>query len=352
MGETLKEYQDLVDRWLPDGRLVVNQAPEGPDAMIQWTRGNKPFVYLVEHKRNLATQDVLVVATQLDKFLEAAKGRHTRALLLAPYVRAKQADFLRDRGIDYIDLAGNTHIEAPGVFVHVEGRRPLELGPEKNPRLTRGWIKTVLAFIVKPELLNQPYRAVTVAADVALGTVTVCMKDLHRRGLIRETKQGRVVANLEELVALWVQAYREKLRPKLNVRKFQMREADMRARWFQLEHVLRAKGIAWALTGADGAANHRDFLTVRETEIYADPALFTDKALLTTLVAQPAARQPNLLVIEPPGPLAIPEQQTRLHRVPIAPLLLCYAELRARDTDQAHEAAEMLLPALLANAEN
>lgn len=94
------------------------------------------------------------------------------------------------------------------------------------------------------------------------------------------------------------------------------------------------------------------FFSVRETEIYADPALFTDKDLLTALVAQPAARQPNLLVIEPPGPLAIPEQQPPFKGAPIAPLLLCYAELRARDTDQAHETAEMLLPALLANAEN
>jgi hypothetical protein len=66
------------------------------------------------------------------------------------------------------------------------------------------------------------------------------------------------------------------------------------------------------------------------------------------LVAQPAARGGNLLVIEPPGPLAIPD--TAPGELPLAPDLLAYAELRYRGTGQALEAAELLLPKVTGDA--
>ncbi len=63
------------------------------------------------------------------------------------------------------------------------------------------------------------------------------------------------------------------------------------------------------------------------------------------LVAQPAVRAGNLLVIEPPGPLAMP--QAVPDGVPMAPDLLACAELRYRGTEQAREAADLLLPVVL-----
>jgi hypothetical protein len=65
-------------------------------------------------------------------------------------------------------------------------------------------------------------------------------------------------------------------------------------------------------------------------------------------LSQPAVRGGNLLVIEPPGPLAIPEQTQNEFR--IAPDLLAYAELRYRGTGQALEAGELLLPKVLDDA--
>jgi hypothetical protein len=76
--------------------------------------------------------------------------------------------------------------------------------------------------------------------------------------------------------------------------------------------------------------------------------ILEDRETQKALVAQPATRGGNLLVIEPPGPLAIPEAATNAVR--IAPDLLAYAELRYRGTGQALEAAEMLLPKLLGDA--
>jgi hypothetical protein len=53
------------------------------------------------------------------------------------------------------------------------------------------------------------------------------------------------------------------------------------------------------------------------------------------------------LVIEPPGPLALLTEGAG--KPPLAPVLLAYAELRYRGTEQALEAAGLLLTAVLGN---
>ena len=347
MTPALPLYEERLRQWLPAARLKPTAG--GPDALVRWTRAGKTVTFVVEHKRHLPTLDVRLVAAQLERQLRTVRQRNARGLLLAPYVRAEQGEALRQWGIDYLDLAGNVHLEAPGVFVHVEGKRPDKAHAPAATRLTKGWVKTVMALLITPELLKGPYRPIAQAADVALGTVTACLKDLEGRGLLN-TRRERNFANAAEAIALWVQAYGEVLRPKLRVRQFQMREADARVRWQQLGRTLERHAVPWALTGADGAAIRHKFLVVRETEIYADPNRFENRDLLKELVAQPATRQGNLRVIEPPGPLAFPPAEAG-GDPPAAPPLLLYAELRLRGGEQANEAAEMLLPQLTANAD-
>ncbi len=45
------------------------------------------------------------------------------------------------------------------------------------------------------------------------------------------------------------------------------------------------------------------------------------------------------------------EGQKDVNAIPVAPILLAYAELRYRNNDQANEAAELLLPRVLQRAE-
>jgi len=360
----LAPYKALLDGWLPGAGLTAdNQAPPapgGPDAFLNWTAQGKPLTFAVEYKRHLSTQDIRLVATQLEQHLATAGTLHARAvrgLLLAPFIRTEQAAELRARGINYVDLAGNVHLEGPGVYVHVEGKRPAKDEGVRPGRLTRGWVKTVMALLVKPELRRGPYRPIAAAAAVALGTVTACMKDLAARGHVKDGARGRTFLDLPDLVALWVQTYGDSVRPRLRVRHFQMRDMQARARWQHLEGALTPRQIAWALTGADGAVVRNNFFHAPETEIYADPAEFDKRDILAELGAQPAVRHGNLRVIEPPGPLAIPNQDRTpsgdglLPDPPVTPLLLVYAELRLRRTDQANEAADLLSPELLANAQ-
>ena len=364
MNKRLEPYRRLLDQWLPGASLTtdpkVKTGPGRPDAFLRWTtQGLQPLTFVVEYRPHLATQDIQVVAIQFERLRAAARTLHgpdTHGLLLAPFIRTEQAAELRARGIDYADLAGNAHLEAPAVFIHVEGKRPVKGEVAAPGRLTRGWVKTVMALLVQPELRDCAYRPIAAAAEVALGTVTACMRDLEARGHVRQGADRRTFLNVPDLVALWVQTYGDVLRPRLRVRHFQMRDTQTRARWQRIETALAPRRIGWALTGADGAAARNGFYQAPETEVYADPAEFDRRDILAELAAQPAVRHGNLRVIEPPGPVALPNRTRTepeagpLPDPPVAPLLLVYAELRLRRTDQANEVADMLLPELLADA--
>lgn len=174
------------------------------------------------------------------------------------------------------------------------------------------------------------------------------MNDLAARGLLIRGKGGRRVEDRQALVALWVHAYIEGLRPGLKERRFQVRAKENQEIWPRLQRVLAERGQPWALTGADAVERRTPYFRAEETEIYAPVRVLEDREAQKALVAQPAARGGNLLVIEPPGPLAMAGESG--DKLPVAPDLLAYAELRYRGTGQALEAAELLLPKVIDDA--
>jgi hypothetical protein len=345
-AEDLAPYLPALQKWMPKadirmpGRDLVHF-----DGVVTWMKGDRRIRYLIEEKRHLRNQDVVVVVAQLNRWRLALPADHAcdRLLLLAPHVRAQQAMVLERAEIDYLDLAGNVHLHGQDFFVHVEGRQPPKEPVRAPGRPQKGWMKAVMAVLIRPELTNAPYRALAEQADVGLATVAACMADLTARGLLLDGKNGRLVTDRNALIALWVQAYVEGLRPKLKALRFQVRAEEKQELWDRLETVFQKRGQGWALTGADAAGRRNYFFRAEETEIYA-PVNFVDRDVQRALVAQPAVRGGNLLVIEPPGPLAIPRPAKGL---PVAPDLLAYAELRYRATTQALEAAELLLPEVL-----
>ncbi len=344
----LEVYRPTLAMWMPQAELA---APAEPlphfDGLLSLRLDGKTIRYLVEERRHFRHLDAAIVAEQLTRWRAALPQTYAgaRILLLAPHVREQQGALLERAGIDYIDLAGNAHIDAPGHFVHVQGRRPPTARAAAPARPHKGWVKTVMALLVRSDLVNAPYRAVANEADVALGTVAKCLNDLTLRGLLRSQKGARTLPDRPGLVALWVQAYLEALRPNLAERRFQVRVDDKPQLWERLQRVADQR---WALTGADAAGLRSHYFRTDETEIYAPIRLFDARDVQKALLAQPAARAGNLVVIEPPGPLAMPALEGAA--VPAAPDLLAYAELRYRGTGQALEAAELLLPRVLRDA--
>lgn len=328
-------YLELLRKWMPTAQL-------GPDAVLVYEPHKTRIVYDLQIVPHLRHQDARVVAERLRQRIPV--GGLTRPMVLAPHVRREQGETLERAKVDYVDLAGNAHIEGPGFLVHVEGRRLREVPRAKPGRQHTAWIKTVMALLIEPQLIDEPFRALAARADVALGTVAGCMADLQDRGLLLRTNARRRIIDRQALVALWVQAYTETLRPKLRERRFQIRADDKAQVLRRLDTCLKDAKVPWALTGADAAERQTHYFRVAETEIYAKLTAFDDRDLLKQLMAQPAVTAGNLVVIEAPGPLALPDAANDQH---MAPPLLIYAELRYRNTQQAQEAADMMLPMVL-----
>lgn len=351
LAPNLDLYRLALQKWMPKAKLLgAVRALARFDGIVAWETTQGPLRYLVEEKRHLRHQDVGVIVEQLNRRKADLPAAHAddRLLLLAPHIRPQQAAILERAEIDYLDLAGNAHLRAPGLFVHVEGRQPPKDAIPAPGRPQKGWIKTVMAILIRPELTKAPYRTLANHADVALGTLAGCMNDLAARGLLLDGKDGRRIVDRQALVALWIQAYVEGFRPKLKERRFQVRAGEKQEIWTRLQTVLAAAAQPWALTGADAAEHRTHYFRAEDTEIYAPIRAFEDRETQKALLAQPAVRGGNLLIIEPPGPLAIPERPG--DGLPVAPDLLAYAELRYRGTGQALEAAEMLLPRVLDHA--
>ena len=343
----LDPYRARLRMWVLHGQLRVPARDHPFDGVLTFDVGQGERRYLVEEKRHLRFQDAAVIADQMRRGRAGLPPDHAGdgLLLLAPHVRPQHAAVLERAGIDYVDLVGNAHLQAPGVLVHIEGRQPPKAPVRAPGRPHKAWIKTVMALLLRPDLLNAPYRTIAEHADVALGTIGACLNDLATRGVLADRTAGRELTDRPALLALWVQAYIEAHRPTLKERRLQVRAADKVELVARLAKVMVEHGTPWALTGADAAYRRTPFFRAEDTEIYAHVGLFEDRAVQHALVAQPAARAGNVLVIEPPGPLALPHAGH--DGIPVAPDLLAYAELRYRGTEQAREVADLLLPMVL-----
>lgn len=342
----LEPYRPLLDKWMPAADVRLDLKGLLFDGLLTWAVPGGKARYLIEEKRHLKFQDIQVIVDQLVRRRQNLGPAHAkdRLLLLAPHVRRQQAAALERADIDFIDLVGNARLNVPGLLVHIEGRQAAKEAAAAPGRPQRAWIKAVMALLIRPDLANEPYRLVAEQADVALGTVAQCITDLVTRGLLEEGQGGRRIADRPALVALWVQAYVDVLRPKLKERRFQMRADTKQDVWTRVAATLAARDIPWALTGADAAQRRTPYFRAEETEIYAQPDALT-REIQKELVAQPVERGGNLLIIDLPGPLATPLEAADGLR--ITPDLLAYAELRYRGTQQALEAADLLLPTVL-----
>jgi len=154
---------------------------ERADAIIEITKDGQPHRYLVEAKTRVDRVATLGHLKARQNLLD------DRYLLFAPYITTTIAKQCRDLHIEFLDMAGNTYLEAPGLYVFITGEKPEGLtatimGTGGGGTATAH--RVVFALLCKPELLNAPYREIVDAAGVALGAIGWVFFDLEGRGLI------------------------------------------------------------------------------------------------------------------------------------------------------------------------
>ena len=142
-----------------------------------------------------------------------------KGLLVTRYVTPQLADRMREMDIQFIDTAGNAHINEPPLFIFIKGNRALDKDRKEHP--TRAFqptgLQVVFALLCNCDvgLENKPFRHIAQQANAALGTVGWVMRDLKKMGyLVDMGKRGRRLVRRKELLDRWVATYPEHLRPK------------------------------------------------------------------------------------------------------------------------------------------
>lgn len=179
------------------------------DATLQLIVGGLPVTYKVEIKPTL-TDATLV------RFYQTHKDHVGDWLLASKYVYPRLGQHMRKLGIQFIDTAGNVHINKPPALIFIQAhRRPADEFKTREDVFGAAGIRLVFALLCKEDLCNANYRTLAGAARVALGTVAGVMKNLAQEGHIATLADGtRQLRNRKALLDNWLPAYGRKLRPK------------------------------------------------------------------------------------------------------------------------------------------
>jgi hypothetical protein len=259
-------------------------------------------------------------------------------LLVVPHLTPALAEECVERDLQFIDLAGNMHLHAPGQYMLVIGRG----AGEEVKRLKRATgqavtsanasaLRMIFALLCEPSLLNRSYREIAAAAGIALGTVGPVLDDLRERRLLtgKDGRHGRRFLDPERLRDEWVTNYPLRLLPKLNAQRFTAQDPS----WWESAEI--PAGKAW--WGAEIAASRltRQLRPITQT-LYVDPDARQDVTL--------ALVRRHRLRADPSGPIEILDAFWRLGETSrhqdTAPALLVYADLiRTREPRNLEAAA-------------
>ena len=105
--------------------------PRQADALVRVGRNVEGAQYAVEIKRAVHPATLGPVLLQLGQLGQ-------QALLVTGYVTPPMADVLRDKGIAFIDAAGNAYLKQPNLLIWVTGRKPAE--KRIDPQTGRGFL--------------------------------------------------------------------------------------------------------------------------------------------------------------------------------------------------------------------
>jgi hypothetical protein len=200
----------------------------------------------------------------LGALAEQIKRLPIDGVLIADYINPSMAKKLKEMHVQFMDAAGNTFINQPPIYIHVTGNKQDQAFTrvkETNRAFDTTGLKVVFGFLCNPVLINTTYREIAKVTGVALGTVGWVINGLKDVGFVIEHGKERKLANTRKLFDRWVEAYPEKLKPKLRVGEF---IADQANWWKDIN--IRQYGAFWG--GEIAAAKYTNYLQPQIATVY------------------------------------------------------------------------------------
>ena len=304
-------------------RVSLERGIHEPNAVLRVKTPHGTHEFFVELKKTHLTY-------ALADGLIAQAGRADRKpfILFTLSVPRKIGRYLGERGINYVDQAGNCRLHINTDFVAViEGQTPIRPAAAGRGIAIPGY-RVLFTILASPELLNSPVRTLADAAAVSKTTAAETIARLVREGLVGPVERQRRIMDPKALLNRWMIGY-EIVRPRLIVGRYRTQDANPAALEERLEKYL-GESIVWAWGGGAAAMRISKHYRGEETVLH---VCNPDNDLPRRLRALPAND----------GPLILQNTPNRTAFEGVAPRtvhpLLVTAELMASANPRAREAA-------------
>lgn len=288
--------------------IEIDSSRQNYDALLRIK--NQQFI--VEAKSAVRTSNQGLVMSQLE---EMKQNSNRPIILIAEYISKNATEELKERGFNYIDIAGNAFIKFNDLVIFIEGQKKAKKEKTNQSRaFQEAGLKILFHLLYKPEHLQDSYRKIAEIADVSIGSVSNVMGELEELNFLLKTNDKRVLKNTDELLERWIVEFNAVLRPRIVRKRMRFVDPDGQRNWQQLNTQSDDGVILWG--GEPGGALLTNNLRPEQFVIFTDLELSV------------LAKQFRLVPAEN-GEIEVLQKfwKNDLGNDKIAPALLIYADL-------------------------
>jgi len=186
------------------------------DGLLELKCEGKPIQFVVVQKDEPRNY-------QLPAFM-ALKEQYPHVMVIARQLFPGIREKLFANDIAYLDTQGNMFLKAPGIYIRVEGKKPVQRAAANGNRaFTATGLKVLFQLLQDKNLVNEPQRTIAQKAGVALGNIPLILEGLKETGyLIPLNKKEYLWEKRKELLQRWVENYVTNLKPRLYKNRFQL----------------------------------------------------------------------------------------------------------------------------------
>ena len=255
--EATSKLEQLID--IP---IQVDSNRKNYDALL--TINNIQFI--VETKSAVRTSNQGFILSQLE---ELKYNSNRPIILIAEYISKKATQALKERKINYIDVAGNAFIKFLDLAILVEGQKTTKKDKTNQSRaFQETGLKILFYLLDKPNHLQDSYRRIAEQAEVSIGSVSHVMTELEELNYLLKTNEKRILKNTNELLERWVVEYNAVLRPRIMRKKMRFIDPDLIKNWESIDLHSSDGIILWG--GEPGGAILTENLRPEKFTLFSD----------------------------------------------------------------------------------
>lgn len=202
--------------------------------------------------------------------LKDTKGKTNKPLvIIAKFIASEIAKEFKEKGINYIDIAGNGYIKKDNLSIFVSGQKTQKAPKTNQARaFQEAGVKLIFNLLSDSRNLMLSYRELAEKTGIAIGSVSNIIRELEDLHFILKTESKRVLKNKAELLNRWVIAYNDVLRPKLVKRKMRFADKTKYAEWRNVFQLNIEGNFLWS--GEPAGAIYTNYLKPAAFTLYTD----------------------------------------------------------------------------------